>query len=198
MFLVYTREKYSLSLFKIFIIISVSFFYILLVGIFRTGNTDLTLLSYILVAEPSYTWLSAESLLAYNPDLPMFVFPSNFLSTFSNFIPTFIFPDKGIFISSISFEYDAPLGATSIFVSLIGNFGVIGSTIFLFIMGAFSTIIFFKTTNKFYYIYYIAYSSVIPFQFFRDAFSISNKNIFFTLLLFPAIIIFVNRIIFTK
>jgi hypothetical protein len=59
-------------------------------------------------------------------------------------------------------------------------------------MGMVSTMIFFRTNNKFVFIYYIAYCAVIPFQFFRDAFYIVNKNIFFTFLVFPASALFIN------
>lgn len=193
MFLIYFKEKKHISLTKIFLLILGLGLLLLFVGVYRLGMSDYRLMLYIFIAEPVYTWISACSMFGLNPDFHMFMFPSDFLASFINFIPTFIFPDKVQFYGQIPLNYEAPLGATSILVSLIGNFGVIGGAMFIFCVGMFSSFLYLKSWDKFYYVYYIAYTSILPFQFFRDGFSILNKNVFFTFLIFPLLIVFFSN-----
>jgi hypothetical protein len=194
MLLTYCKEKFHFKTIKLLSILLCATLIIFFVGIVRLGNdTNVNILFNIvnLIQEPAYTWLSAGSFLQENPELPIFAMPYNFLSSFINFIPRFLLPNKTALFADIPFDFQAPLGACSIFTSLIGNFGVVGSAIFLFVMGLFSSIIFFNTHNKFCYVYYIAYSAILPFQFFRDPLSIINKSVFFNFLLLPLVLIFV-------
>lgn len=193
MIIVFTREYGLLNIKKTIIIGVLLFALILFVGIYRSGY-DINLFLFIFLGEPCFDWLSVGSFLIHNPDLPIIEYPASFISSFIYFIPKFIFPMKSEFLQGISYYVESPLGGMNIFVSLISNFGIIGSFCFLFIMGMFSSYIYKKTEHKFLYIYYIAYCSVIPFQFFRDQFILSNKAVFNTFLLLPALILSLDKI----
>jgi oligosaccharide repeat unit polymerase len=195
MILLYCKEKKILNLRKIGIIILLISILILIIGVVRNGNSfDASLLIYIFLAEPCFNWLNVSSFLAHNQDLPMLAYPANFISSFIYFIPKFILPTKGYFIKDTPYYSDAPLGGTNIFVSLISNFGITGSLLFLITMGMLSSFLYSKTNNKFIYVYYIAYCSIIPFQFFRDSFALSNKSVFFNFLLLPILIMTFSKI----
>jgi hypothetical protein len=194
MLLLYLKERQIVKSYKLIIVALFIFFFVVFIGIYRLGSTDLKLFGHILWGEPCYTWFSVASFLYYNEDLPLLSFPSNYIYSFVNFIPRFIFPMKTSLVPTIPYDYDAPLGALSVFVSLIGNFGIIGSLIFLFLVGMYSSYIYLHTYKKFVYVYYIAYCSIIPFQFFRDSYTISNKSVFFTFLVIPILVLFITKL----
>jgi hypothetical protein len=197
MFLTYFKEKFNVKIIKLIAVVLCVTLIIFFIGRFRLGDNpsiDLLLNIVNLIEEPIYTWLTAGSFLRENPELPVFAIPYNFLPSFINFIPRFLLPNKMDLFVDVPFKFEAPLGACSIFVSLIGNFGVVGSAIFLFIMGMFSSVMFFYTYNKFCYVYYIAYSAMLPFQFFRDHFPILNKSMVFVFFLIPIAIIFICQV----
>ena len=155
-------------------------------GLIRFGNAiNIEGLLYIGFAEPCLTWISAESMFHYSESLNLFSFPHNFLTTFYNFVPSFIFPDKGQYIREIALPYDQPLGATNLIVSLVSNFGIIGSGIFMFCFGYLLSSIRRHYKSIFGVTFYICFCGVIPFQFFRDNFSIVNKVVVMNLLIVP-------------
>lgn len=171
---------------KIIYIATFSTLFFLIVGIVRLSSTDISLdaLLYIGCAEPLFTWISAISYFNYN-DITMISFPSNFISTFINFIPTLFLPNKSTLIVPLSGEFDAPLGATNLMISMLDNFGIIGSAIMLFCGGALLTCIRYNFKSKLGNAYYFCLCGIIPFQLFRDNLSIVNKMIFFNFLLLP-------------
>lgn len=111
----------------------------LFIGIWRLGDSGFSIDSflYIGIAEPVFTWISVESMFSSN-ELPLIAIPYNFFSSFLNFVPTLLFPNKAEFIQPITLNYDNPFGATSLLVSLIANFGILGSCFVLFLLGFFN------------------------------------------------------------
>ena len=158
------------------------------------GDTNITYeqMIYIGIAEPTFTWISAISMYDLN-ELPLIAFPYNFISSFINFIPSSVLSDKSELISDLSLNYDAPLGATNILLSLIANFGVLGSMIALFCLGFFLSLIRLHWQTAFGLSYYYCVCGIIPFQLFRDDMGIVNKQIFSNLLFVPMIIFFIHR-----
>ena len=86
---------------------------------------------YIGIAEPVFTWISVESMFSSN-ELPLIAMPYNFFFFFFEFCSYSIIPNKAEFIQPITLNYDNPFGATSLLVSLIANFGILGSCFVLF------------------------------------------------------------------
>ena len=192
--IVYLLDKQTVALKRMMLWFSVIVFFLLAVGIWRLGDTNISLdqLLYIGIAEPTLTWISAISMYDLN-ELPLIAFPSNFISSFVNFIPSSVLPDKSELISEISLKYDAPLGATSVLLSLISNFGILGSMLALFCLGFFLSQIRLHWQTPFGLSYYYCVCGIIPFQLFRDDMGIVNKQIFSNLLFVPMIIFFIHR-----
>lgn len=193
---IYLLDKNAIALRKVMLWSFVIILLLLAVGIWRLGDTNITLdqLIYIGIAEPTFTWISAISMFDLN-DLPLLAFPANFISSFANFIPSSILPDKSELISELPLKYEAPLGATGILLSLISNFGILGSMIALFILGFLLTQIRLRWRTAFGQTYYYCVCGMIPFQLFRDDFAIVNKGFFSNFLLLPILIFLVHQIL---
>ena len=192
---VFLLDRQFVTLKKMLIWFSVIIVFLLAVGIWRMGDTDFTIdqLAYIGVAEPTFTWISAISMYDLN-DLPLFAFPGNFISSFINFIPLSVFPNKSEFISDLSLNYYAPMGATNVLLSLISNFGILGSMVALFCLGFLLSQVRLRWQTVFGKTYYYCICGIIPFQLFRDDMGIVNKQFFSNFLLVPILIFAVHRI----
>ena len=168
------------------------------IGIIRQGQTiNLLSIFYIGAAEPLFTWISAISYLQYNP-IQLFNIPYNFISSFINFIPSIILPNKGEFIYNIAQVYDAPLGAMSILTSLLDNFGFLGSCFFLFFGSCILTIIRYNWNTTIGKTFYLCVCGIIPFQIFRDPFTVVNKMIFFNFLIWPIFLFLVIKLLISN
>lgn len=198
-YVIYLLDQNKIKLKSLILKMSIVIIGLLGVGIWRLGNSTYSIdaIAYIGIAEPVFTWISAESMFDFG-DLPLFAIPYNFITSFLNFIPSFILPNKTSLIQPINITYYNPLGATSILVSLISNFGIMGSAVAFFLLGFFLTYIRTKQHNNFIKTYYYSLCGIIPFQLFRDNISIINKMLFFNLLIIPAIIFLIEKIIATK
>ena len=192
---IFLLDQQIVSIKKVLLAFSVIVVFILAIGIWRMGDTNISFdqLVYIGVAEPTFTWITAISMYDLN-ELPLIAFPSNFISSFVNFIPSSVLPDKSELISELSLNYDAPLGATSVLLSLISNFGILGSMLALFCLGFLLTQIRLRWQTAFGQTYYFCICGIIPFQLFRDDLGVVNKQIFSNFLLVPMLVIFIHRI----
>ena len=193
--IIYLLDKQAVTLKKMIFWLSLIIVFLLAVGIWRMGGTNITYeqMIYIGVAEPTFTWISAISMYDLN-ELPLIAFPGNFISSFINFIPSSVLPDKGELISELSLNYYSPFGATSVFLSLISNFGILGSMLALFCLGFLLTQIRLRWRTVFGQSYYYCVCGIIPFQLFRDDMGIVNKQIISNLLLVPIMFFTVHRI----
>jgi len=166
------------------------------VGIYRMGSTfDGGKAMYSFLAEPIFTWFSTATFLDSN-DIPLFNFPSNFLTSFFNVIPNTIFSLQPYIVSTqgMGFTYENPLGADSLWTTLVINFGAIGSFFFVFITGFVLNFLRHLSENsRFWAVYYILVCGLLPFQLFRDGFYIVNKQLFFNFLLLPGMILLFLR-----
>lgn len=172
--------RYS-SVAQRFKILCIMFFFggfFILVGVLRMPTLALDNVLYIFVAEPVFTSYSLATFWNSN-DLPLFSVPLSLLTGFYNFVPSLLWPDKAKYIISLSdmgFLYSAPLGAESIVVSMVGNFGVVGAIVVFFIFGFVLEILFsYRKNSEFHLASYIVILSIIPFMFFRDPFSVTLK-----------------------
>ena len=187
--LIYLLDNKIVTIKKMVIPILIFIFILLFIGIIRQGSSGLELeaLLFIGLAEPVFTWITAGSFVINNQSIELINFPSNFLGTFLNFIPSFIFPNKADYIKAIPYFYESPLGAGNIIVLLYGNFGLLLAPIFTFIGGFLLTVIRYSKTC-FFKIYYYCVCGIIPFILFRDMQSF-NKLLFTSFLIYPFIVI---------
>lgn len=195
----YFLDKGVISIKKVLVggLIAVLFF--LFIGIWRLGDSGFSIDSflYIGIAEPVFTWISVESMFSSN-ELPLIAIPYNFFSSFLNFVPTLLFPNKAEFIQPITLNYDNPFGATSLLVSLIANFGILGSCFVLFLLGFFLTSLRLNGRTLFTKTYYYCICGIIPFQLFRDSIPIVNKMLFYNFLLFPFLLFSIEKLLCKK
>lgn len=193
--LIFLLDIGTLSLKKVILSLVTIIVLLLIVGVWRAGGSEISLdeMVFIGIAEPSFTWITAISMYHLN-DLPLFSLPYNFISSFANFIPSAIMPGKGEFVSKISLEFDAPLGATSILVSLIDNFGIVGSMFMICLLGFLLTQIRLHWLTVFGKSYYYCVCGIIPFQLFRDGMEDMNKQFFSNLIIVPSLIILTYRL----
>lgn len=189
-FFVYLLDQGKIKVRRLLFISIVCILFFVGVGVFRLGNSDYAsdIFLYVGLGEPLLTWLTASSFIINNPSIHLVDYPGNFLGTFINFIPSFLFPNKAEFIPSLPYNYDSPFGATSILTSLYGNFGLALAPLVMFVGGFLLTFIRYKR-GAFFSTYYYCCCGVIPFLLFRDMQS-ANKLLFTGFLLFPAVAIF--------
>ena len=194
--LIFLLDTGAFTLKKVMFAIITIITLLLVVGVWRAGGAGISLddMIFIGIAEPSFTWITAISMYHLN-ELPLFSLPYNFISSFLNFIPSVLMPDKGELISEISMDYDTPFGATSILVSLIDNFGIVGSMLAICLLGFLLTQIRLHWQTVFGKSYYYCVCGIIPFQLFRDGMEDINKQLFSNLIIIPCLIIFVYKII---
>lgn len=146
---------------------------------------------YFFFVEPLFTWWSTATFLKYN-NIILIEFPDNFLTSFLNFLPSFLFKEKADLIYPLreKYFYEAPLGADSIFVNIQGNFGVLLGIVYTFFLGFYFSYVYNISKRSFFFkAYYISIASIIPFQLFRDNFAIINKQLFWNTLILPGLMI---------
>lgn len=102
-------------------------------------------------------------------DFPLIRFPHTLLSSFVSIIPSFIFPSKNLLIvlpHELGYEYVAPAGGVNSFISLMINFGILGTVLFLFFFSFFLCWIKNKSTPL-HQTMYIMISGWLAMSFFR-------------------------------
>lgn len=100
----------------------------------RSSSIGLAVLSPAL--EPLFTYISAATYLTFN-NVSTIAFPTPLLGGLANLVPRVIWPAKVEFIDGLTdgVRIFAPLGAIHLFVSLLLNFGWIGSILATFAAG---------------------------------------------------------------
>jgi hypothetical protein len=116
----------------------------------------------------------------------LFNLPIDFIGSFANLIPSFIYPEKLEIINQLEniVDFSNPGGALSILTSSAGNFGILGGLLFFFLIALilkFLQVMSLGLYGKALYIYSL---SVVPFILFREPFSVQNKVIVTGFLLF--------------
>ncbi|WP_387491264.1 hypothetical protein [Photorhabdus sp. RM96S] len=181
---------------KIIIAFIIASFLLITVGVIRSHSVSINLFSYIALAEPVFTSFSLFSFLTHDNNFHYFNFPTNFLNAFLLILPNFLDYKKSLMINmeDLGFVFYAPLGATSLIVSLIGNFGTIGGVFFILLMSTLIETIRYSQ-NVVLRVFYTMLCSVIPFMLFRDSFGIVIKVSIFTGLILPSIFMLIARIL---
>lgn len=199
-YIIYSYETVKINIKKLLIVGTIFFILFLAIGIWRIGNhITPALLAYIFLVEPTFTWYSVSTMYFYNPTLPAISIPINYFSSFINFAPSMIFPNKGEFIIGANdiLKFYSPLGADNIIVSLVANFGLVFTPIVFLMLGFCYTTVRINGKSYFWQTYYYLICAILPFQFFRDNLAILNKMYLYNLIFIPAIIIFCYKILST-
>lgn len=180
----------------IFLLVFLFAGFFLVFGVLRSATLTLSDSLYVLIAEPVFTSYSLVSFWRYN-DLQFFEFPRSFFSSFLNLVPSLIWPGKDSYIYDLAaqgyYTY-APLGAESICASLLANFGVIGSALFVAAIGAFLHFLYIFRGRQFVMAAYLGAVSLIPFMFFRDPFSVFFKSMTLVSFIIP-LLFFVSAVL---
>lgn len=167
-----------------------------IIGVVRQGNKiSIELILFIFLGEPILTSYSLFSCLSMNT-LPVLKFPYEFLFGCINLIPSFILPDKISILNSFAnmtkVDFVSPVGAESIFTSLIVNFGIFGIPLFMWFLSLVLRYIGKINQN----LYFFAISWFV-FTFFRDPLYVSMWKILFEFVyLFPVLLMINNQFIY--
>ncbi len=167
-------------------------------GVWRMSTSfSLSKAGYSFFAEPVFTWISAGTFLTANK-IPLINVPLNFITSFFNLIPNTFINLRQYVVSAqgMGYTYLSPLGADSVWSTYVINFGALGSVLFIFLTGFLLNFLRdLSTRSRFCAVYYIMVCGLLPFQFFRDGFYIINKQLFFNFLLFPAVLLYVIKLV---
>ena len=128
-----------------------------------------------LIAEPVFVNLPLLHFLQFD-GFEVIKFPIFLIGGFINLIPTALFPGKAAYIidpTAYGYEIFSPLGGLCSFFSFMVNFGVLGTFLALFLMGAGLSYLRGRDRTLLYRVIYVMLTGWLGFTFFRDPFSIS-------------------------
>lgn len=160
------------------------------VGAFR-GDSPITYAGRNVLLEPVFTSVSLVYFLRYD-HMAWLALPKYLASDFCNLIPSAVFPGKASLINTP--EVFNPLGALHSFVSFNFNFGLIGTTAFMFLLPVGLRWVKARDGSPLYRTMYVMLSGWLAFTFFRDPFSVSivKTMVQHSILLPAAIVAFVR------
>jgi len=162
-----------------------------IVGAYRAGGGGNHSVIANLAAEPMYTSFSLVSFLGSHK-FDMWNFPIYLLSDLVNLVPSAVFPGKLALIKDMPGVY-SPFGAMNSFVSFQFNFGVFGTSAFMFLLG-YGLARLRRRFDLWSQVAYVLTCGWLPLAFFRDPFSVSLvKDILEFSLILPAAIILICR-----
>ncbi|CAA0118125.1 hypothetical protein [Zhongshania aliphaticivorans] len=186
--LIYFRIFNHISLRKIFLAGFSAVFLMLIVGVLRSGATVSTeKIVYIFIGEPVLNWIGGANFLVTNA-IHAFEAPSRMLSSLVGFVPTIIWPGKAEYLSSIGSDFiiESPAGGTHVLISLLSNFGVVGSMLSVVVLGFFSGLLAKIGARRRVYIPFFAmHCALLSFMFFRDTSLIHQKSLLINAFLIP-------------
>lgn len=200
--LVYKSVYFSRIKLKNLLIAIISFALLMgFIGVYRSvgnGEIDFSDIVFNLFQEPIFT---SFSLIKFIQDghFDLLNSPKFLTSHFINLVPTALFPNKLDYIllpEMYGYFIYNPIGAFSLFVSLIINFGILGSAIFLYFFGNIMGRIKYRVNSILSKTIYVMISGFIIFTFFRDGFETSLiKNILEFSIIIPIIIILLSSLV---
>jgi hypothetical protein len=170
-----------------------------LMGLVRMRtNLNINALILNLAFEPVFTGYSLLSFLANN-HIPWIGLPKFLAGDFLNLVPSAVWEHKADFLIDpvkSGFYFEMPLGAINSWVSLIVNFGLVGTAFAMIFMGYFLRWLRRKASSPIIRTQYLMCSAFMVFTVFRDPFSVSIvKNIVEFSLLAPLLCAFASRVL---
>ena len=133
--------------------------------------------------------------------IPVIKFPFPLLGSFINLVPSIVMPNKSeliVDLPDVGYEIYSPAGALNSFMSLMVNFGVLGTIIFVIVL-VYLLRVLREQDNNLAKLMYSCLCANIAFTFFRDPFSVSIvKNMFEFCIIIPLIVMLLNVFISKK
>jgi hypothetical protein len=161
-------------------------------GMWRLGIFDPSLMAFYLFAEPTFTSISAFTLMDGH-SWKFLDTPTDLISAFVNIVPSPLWPEKTSFLMPLDespLRFESPFGAISIVTSAIGNFGYPGGIAFVGFVGFVMERVRRATDTSAGRALYCYLCGLLPFMFFRDPFHVQVKVVITGFLL-----IWVNRLL---
>jgi hypothetical protein len=179
----------SFSFYVLALIIGV---FIIFVGVLREGGTefDSDKLLGIFFAEPLLSSVSGFLFLENSGGRPAFKFPHVLYVSVIHFVPSFLFPDKMLLISKLTFDENiiSPFGGSALLVSLYSNFGML-YPVYVAAIGSYYGFLFAKAQYSiFYRAIYFSALPVLLFLFYRDGPETVLKVLLFNGLIVPYLV----------
>ena len=197
-FFIYYLNKNSFDRFKFLFVIVITMTFMIFIGMFRLGSTDLSFAGYLFVAESVFTSYSSVSFLSQN-EIPLLATGELAFKSLIGFLPSFMFENKFDYLVSpldLGYKFSAPLGARSVVVTSFVSFGSLGAVVFfVFMSTGFFYLRCLSKRDIFFRTIYLCSLSVIPFMFFRDPFYVSFRVLWFIYFIVPLFIITLDAII---
>lgn len=147
-----------------------------MLGMLRMGVFNPFFVLLYMFLEPLFTSISAYSVMRGDWGL-LADNPNDFLISFVNIVPSWLWPGKAAFIESSveEFRIFAPFGAKSIVASTVQNFGFAGGLTFVAIVGFVMGRSRINATSPISVAFYCYLVGLLLFIFFRDPFQIQVK-----------------------
>lgn len=152
-------------------------FALAVLGMWRTGETDSSTLSFYLLVESLFTSISMLSLML-GGTWSWLDMPREFFSAFLNIVPTVLWPDKAESVGSLldsNLTFESPFGAMNILASSVGNFGYVGGLVFLALVGFIMGRVARNATSVVDRALYCYLACLLPFEFYRDPMRVQVK-----------------------
>lgn len=192
--LMYNNLKIIKSL-KFYYVMLIFLTLILFIGLWRTGyEYKVGTFVGIFLSEPMFV-LSSASVYLSDIGRDTFNVPGGLIAGILNFVPTFILDNKVEIIKSIvGYKYDcSPFGASSIFMTLYSNFGMMYIFYIVFIGFFYGIIYRLSLESNFYRTVYFIIAPLLMFQFYNQFLFSLLKLLFWNALIVPFIIIFLYQ-----
>lgn len=161
---------------------------LVVVGMWRVGAMDYSLIGFYLVSESTFTSISGFTLFT-GGHWSLLDMPSEFIAAFVNIVPSALWPGKADWLTALtsaSQNYESPFGAVSIVASSVGNFGFMGALLFFFCVGAYMSTVGRTQSRPARIAHYSYLVGMLPFMFFRDPFQVQVKLVMTGFLLYWA------------
>lgn len=176
-----------------YVFLGAIFLVVLGVGVWRSGYSfeDSSILVSIFLVEPLFTATSGALYLANLGGRYVLNIPVDIAAAFINFIPSFLYPEKMLLISKLTFDEnkESPFGASALFSNLYSNFGVF-YPIYIFFIGYFYGFLRAKSFwSPFFRAVYFSLLPLLMFHFFREGFITFIKVLIFNGLIFPFLLL---------
>jgi hypothetical protein len=184
---------------KFYLVLFLFMLLILFIGVWRTGYLlNINSLFGIFLAEPVFVLSSANVYFSKIGGRPFLNFPFEIIISIINFIPSFVLPQKvdilNFFLQDV--QRYSPFGASSVFVSLYSNFGML-YFLYVIAIGVLFGYLYRKALiSNFYRSIYFSAAPLIIFQFYNQFLYAFFKLLFWNTIFLPIIIfIFIKKVV---
>jgi hypothetical protein len=170
---------------------------IAMIGVLRLGIADPIYAVIAVGIETHGSFISTITFFAFN-DLPDFRMPEALALAMVNLVPSALWQEKAAVINAYAtpFSFASPLGAQHFFVSLIDNFGLIGSGIAMILFGWMFARLRRAARSVLVAPMYVFAAAVLATEIWRNPFSVSIvKALLQSAFIFPVVIYAVAAVI---